>query len=175
MSICAKTKNRIHLTIFYVKQFQTKITKFWPQNGVKVSHFTSYVHGQKNRARFLHQFLRVFSHFLQYVILGAHLQNPFFQVLQVVGNAGKIVFQLKNKTYFCKLENNILKRVKIQQYFSLFFWLICLFMMHQAPNVPKKYPTIHFRLKISCCIECCRQNWSMYQGKAEKLKKTLYH
>ena len=36
------------------------------------------VHGQKNRARFLHQFLRVFSRFFQYVVLGAHLQNPFF-------------------------------------------------------------------------------------------------
>ena len=31
-----------------------------------------YVHGQKNRALFLHQFSRVFSHFLQYVVLGCH-------------------------------------------------------------------------------------------------------
>ena len=52
------------------------------------------------QARFSDHFFGIFSRFHQNVVLGAHLQTPFFYVLQVVGNKGKIVIQLKNKSYF---------------------------------------------------------------------------
>ena len=44
-------------------------------------------------------------------------------------------------------------------YFSLRIWTLCLILMHQVPNTPKKYPKIHFRCKISHSIECYRKNW----------------
>ena len=58
--------------------------------------------------------------------------------------------------------------------FSLRFWLVCLILMYQAPNVPKKYPKIYFQCKISSSIECRWQNWPEYRGKARKLEEPLY-
>ena len=37
-----------------------------------------------------------------------------------------------------------------------FILLVCLFLIHQTPSSPKKYPKIHFRRKISRSIECCQ-------------------
>ena len=107
-----------------------------------------------------HEFSHVFTRTLFQV--GARLQNPFFQVLQVVGNKGKIVMsQLKIKTYFYKMENNILTCVTIQRNFLLFFWLINLLIFDAlSPKCSKKniqkyiFNSFSFHLVIFFLADC---------------------